>query len=87
MCRFVLHGTRCQQPSFEEGLCRYHWHLDVAVRAGRRPHVDPYYHRKVMAGLVAPSWGGMSDAAARALLEATEPKADGRPTDAYVIPE
>jgi hypothetical protein len=90
-CGFVLpipggDGVSCRQPLFEEGLCRYHWHLAVSIDSGDRPTVDPYYHRKVLAGLLSPSWG-ISDAQHRAVLETTEPKSDGRPSDAWVIPE
>lgn len=62
-------------------MCSAHLRWDLH---GQTP--DPYYERKVVEGLVEPTWDWMSDAEAHALLNGRY-KGDGRRIDQWTLPE
>jgi hypothetical protein len=75
-CRFKHPELgRCQQPPAEGGLCWYH--------AQARPRHDPYYHRKVVQGLLEPTNGYLEQVEIDALF-AGRKRNDGRRLDHYV---
>lgn len=74
-CEFLSPWGRCVQPAVGE-LCHYH-------QEGPDRH-DPYYHRKVVEGLVTPTLGWMGAGEERALLSGRR-RGDGRRLDAWVV--
>lgn len=69
---------QCQQLSFREDLCGYHFQVtqDPTFR------VDRFYHEKVAKGLVEPTFHWMSSTEVEALFKG-RPRHDGRRLDLW----
>lgn len=81
-CSFELDKARCLQPMSVIGLCRYHYGSAAREAAGLTFRHDPYYHAKVVAGLLKPAWGLFTLAQDRAMFDVRAHR-DGRPSDQY----
>lgn len=70
---------RCRQPPTFGPLCKYHYHSEA--RGGVFRH-DPYYHDKILRGLISSGWGVFSIAQESAMYDVRAHR-DGRPSDQY----
>jgi hypothetical protein len=70
---------RCRQPPTFGPLCKYHYH--AAARSVVFRH-DPYYHDKILRGLISSGWGVFSVAQESAMYDIRAHR-DGRPSDQY----
>jgi hypothetical protein len=68
----------CQQPAEDGERCSAHTQWEIR---GTTP--DSYYERKVVLGLVQPTWDWMTDEEAEILLNGRY-RGDGRRLDAWV---
>ena len=73
---------QCRQSSSLNRLCRYHHGASARVAAGLEFRHDEYYHRKVCADLIQPTWGVFTLAQDRAMFDVRAHR-DGRPSDQY----
>ena len=84
-CQYKLKSKRCHQPQdIEHNLrvCRFHYSVPITHGAEWESVVDSYYHGKVMAGLLTPSFE-LSEAETNALVDGVK-RYDGRRLDFWV---
>ena len=74
-CRY--HNGSCRQLVWRDGKCRYHWHS----RWVGFQH-DHYYHQKIMAALLDPTWGYLTNHELSAMFSLRAHR-DGRTSDVY----
>jgi hypothetical protein len=78
-CLKITKWGRCSQAATPLGLCSAHEQWSIR---GKTP--DPGYERKIVLGLIQPTWDYMSESEAHAVLNGRY-RGDGRRIDQYVI--
>lgn len=71
----------CRQPAVGR-WCEFHGHWIGRIEAGVMP--DQAYHRKIIEGLLEPTWSYLSDIEANTTLRGRRHQ-DGRRLDLYVV--
>ena len=77
-CTTKTEWGRCQQPPFNKGRCRYH---DKAAKSPTFRY-DPFYHRKIVLGIIDPVEAYVTATEERALFRGRA-RNDGRRLDAW----
>lgn len=89
-CEQLTRWQRCRQPARRAGLCLFHFNVTYDDRWQRflavGGRVDVYYERKIVLGLLQPTWEYLSAEEAKAMLYG-RPRKDGRRIDAYAPSE